>query len=575
MTISSSTSSTGGDCEFSDILHYTGPSPVLDPRRKLVAVPEDHRLFVRDAESLMVVALFICPDAIEHIAWSSTGSHVMCVLYKHASVHAFSISDPEWHCNLTEGLAGIAAAYWCPDGVRLLTVAEFQVKMSVWSLVDRSCTHLVPPKHSQNGLSFSPDGSMLAVLERTNCKDALRIYETSSWKTISYVTSLGTDDAADLRWSPDSSCLAIWEASFKGPLVSVFTPSGERLVEFRTPESYGLGLKTIAWSPYGQLLLVGSYEGELALLNHVSWSPLAWLEHPSTVAGPSDVVVYMEERCQQASPTGVLSPGNKSFRGEGGDGRTNLMSRQTNRPGFLPGGASSNTRGSPSRPASSRNENPSKKSPKKENSQGKSQRDRRFTTPSPSKSSPNSKTGKLMGSPARHVSVLKEESSILFLNGAVEDGNIDLTSYSIAELPVKIPFTRAPVDRPNPKIGIGMAKWSCNGLYIAVRCDERPNVLWIWDVSTLSLASVLIHIDTVRSFDWDSSLKECPRLAVVCGSKRVYFWSPNGASSVQIPMQGMSALNVEWLKDGSGVALVGKDSTCFAYLHGAHALALG
>lgn len=47
----------------------------------------------------------------------------------------------------------------------MLAVADFSLRITVWSLTDRRCTYLRGPKHGQRGLAFSPEGGHLAVLE--------------------------------------------------------------------------------------------------------------------------------------------------------------------------------------------------------------------------------------------------------------------------------------------------------------------------------------------------------------------------------------------------------------------------
>jgi hypothetical protein len=54
---------------------------------------------------------------------------------------------------------------WSPDGLSVVLVADFCVRMTVWSLVDRKCTYLPGPKHAAKGIAFSPRADQLAVLE--------------------------------------------------------------------------------------------------------------------------------------------------------------------------------------------------------------------------------------------------------------------------------------------------------------------------------------------------------------------------------------------------------------------------
>jgi hypothetical protein len=60
----------------------------------------------------------------------------------------------------------------------ILNTAEFNVRISVWSLANSSgiTAALRGPKHADRGMDFSRDGRFLAVAERENCKDFVQIY---------------------------------------------------------------------------------------------------------------------------------------------------------------------------------------------------------------------------------------------------------------------------------------------------------------------------------------------------------------------------------------------------------------
>lgn len=48
--------------------------------------------------------------------------------------------------------------------------SEFQIRVTIWSLVNRSSLHITGPKHAHRGMAFSPDQSLMAVLEvRLSC----------------------------------------------------------------------------------------------------------------------------------------------------------------------------------------------------------------------------------------------------------------------------------------------------------------------------------------------------------------------------------------------------------------------
>ncbi len=54
---------------------------------------------------------------------------------------------------------------WAPDGLSVIILADYQIRTTVWSLMDRKCTYLRGTKYKNKGCVFSPDNTTLAVLE--------------------------------------------------------------------------------------------------------------------------------------------------------------------------------------------------------------------------------------------------------------------------------------------------------------------------------------------------------------------------------------------------------------------------
>ena len=66
---------------------------------------------------------------------------------------------------IDEGSAGVRNCIWAPDGCSILVVADFQIRISVYSLLDHSVKLMRGPKYPDKGISFSPDGQLLAYAE--------------------------------------------------------------------------------------------------------------------------------------------------------------------------------------------------------------------------------------------------------------------------------------------------------------------------------------------------------------------------------------------------------------------------
>lgn len=151
--------------DFSEPYRYSGPTPAFSPDGRFIAVAVEYRLLVRDWQTLRVVQLFSCLDRIQHFAWSPDSMYILCGLYDRAIVQVWSVDEPEWNCQIDEGQAGITGVKWCPDARRILVMADFQLKATVWSLTDRKAVFIKGPKYSDKGIAFSPDGQRLAITE--------------------------------------------------------------------------------------------------------------------------------------------------------------------------------------------------------------------------------------------------------------------------------------------------------------------------------------------------------------------------------------------------------------------------
>ena len=156
--------------DFSETYKRTGPTPVFSPDGRFLATAVEYRLVIRDAETLTVCSISSCLDRIHKIEWHPDSDHVLCACYKRGVVQCFSVSDEKWTCLIDEGPAGCVHARWSPNGTHILTVAEFNVRCAVWSLLDKSCVYLRQPKYADAGIDFSPNGKFILVCDAASAK---------------------------------------------------------------------------------------------------------------------------------------------------------------------------------------------------------------------------------------------------------------------------------------------------------------------------------------------------------------------------------------------------------------------
>lgn len=277
--------------EFTDAYKQSG-SCCFSPNGRYIAAAVDYRLVIRDTISFKVVQLFSCLDKISYIQWALDSEYILCGLYKRPTIQVWSLTQPEWTCKIDEGPAGIAHARWSPDSRHILTTSDFQLRLTVWSLLNTACVHVRWPKYPVKGVSFTQDGKFAAVCTRRDCKDYISLLSCDTWEIMG-VFAVDTLDLADIEWSPDDSAIVVWD-SFLEYKVLIYTPDGRCLLKYQAYES-GLGVKTVSWSPCGQFLAIGSYDQMLRALNRLTWKVFAEFTHLPNVRGSSNAVIFKEE----------------------------------------------------------------------------------------------------------------------------------------------------------------------------------------------------------------------------------------------------------------------------------------
>ncbi|KAL5728427.1 hypothetical protein ACHQM5_001513 [Ranunculus cassubicifolius] len=408
--------------EFTEAYKAKGPC-CFSPNARYLAISVDYRLVIRDVLTLKVVHLFSCLDKISYIEWALDSEYILCGLFKRPMIQAWSLSQPEWTCKIDEGPAGISYARWSPDSRHILTTSDFQLRLTVWSLVNTACVHVQWPKHASKGVSFTKDGKFAAICTRRDYDSAIVIWDSPL-------------DYKVLIYSPDGRCLSKYQAY----------------------ES-GLGVKTVAWSACGQFLAVGSYDQMIRVFNHLTWKIFAEFMHLSNVRTPCSAAVFKEvDEPLQFDMSGLCISDD-----------------------FIQGDS----------------ENP-------------------------------------------------------------PEGPVRIR-YKVMDLPISLPFQKPPVDKPNPKQGVGLLSWSKDSRYLFTRNDSMPTVLWIWDIHHLELAAILVQKDPIRAAAWDPT---CSRLVLCTGSNHLYMWTASGAYCVSIPLPQFTITDLKWNSDGSCLLLKDRETFC-------------
>ncbi|XP_013397882.1 WD repeat-containing protein WRAP73-like [Lingula anatina] len=275
---------------FSEIFKQSNQLCKFSPDGNYLANAVQYRLIVRDVKTLQILNLYTCLDAVQYVEWSSDSQFILCGMYKRGLVQIWSLEQPEWTCKIDEGSAGLVAARWSPDSRHVLTTADFHLRITVWSLVNKSVSYIKYPKGCQKGLDFNDVNQYLALAERRECKDYVSIFTCNTWQLVKHFET-STDDLAGVSWSPDGRVLCVYENCLQYKVL-LYSVDGRCLSEYSAYE-HALGVKNIAWAPSSQFLAIGSYDQKVRILNHITWRAVAEFDHPSELDNPN-VIVYKE-----------------------------------------------------------------------------------------------------------------------------------------------------------------------------------------------------------------------------------------------------------------------------------------
>jgi hypothetical protein len=108
-----------------------------------------------------------------------------------------------------------------------------------------------------------------------------------------------------------------------------------------------------------------------------------------------------------------------------------------------------------------------------------------------------------------------------------------------------------------PPTGVSIMTWSYDSRYLATKCDQLPQVTWIWDIQSVELHSVLIHLTSVKSLSFAPSSHH---LIIATGSPRFHLWTPQSASVYELSSNSdlqntMCVSKVKWNPSVSQIIL--------------------
>ena len=260
---------------FSDVIPHSNIAS-FSKGGELIAVANGFDVQIYDTTNLNLIVQFTFTDVISYIKWSNDRKYILVSIWKRGLAYVKSIEDQDWNWKIDEGIAGLMYARWVPDSRQVITISDFQLRLTIWSLVDETVSYIKNPKHYDKGISFTSNGKFMALAERNEWKDYIGIYYWGDWKLMNHF-QVDTLDLADLAWSKDDTAIIVWDNPIEWRILVYSATQG--LIAKHIPYENALGFRTIKFSLNGQFMAAGSYDEKVRLYNHISWKEITEFEH--------------------------------------------------------------------------------------------------------------------------------------------------------------------------------------------------------------------------------------------------------------------------------------------------------
>lgn len=217
----------------------------------------------------------------------------------------------------------MANCLWAPTSRHVITISDFNVRLTVWSMVDKSVQYIQCPKHSCSGLAFSPNRKIMALLEKSeDNRDLIGLYDLSAalsskssgsqaWNCLHQFFP-DTFDAQDLKFTQDGNHLLVWESPLKNSLQVYQIVFGQtnvediRLLHQFQQSGNCLGLRTLEMTPSKQYVLGGYCDQKMRMISTLSWKEVFAFNHALEQLddnnSSADVNIYVEAETKEDGP---------------------------------------------------------------------------------------------------------------------------------------------------------------------------------------------------------------------------------------------------------------------------------
>ena len=301
-----------------------GSHVVASPSGQYLALITNGRLRICTAHSperCTEVNIRIAPKDVTSLKWNDDGNRI--VILSAQLIEIIDLDDASHRIRLDNGGAGFGR-FVSADFVgstQLLAIWEFG-KSKLWDLSNGRGAEFCDLKMTTDGERWRIRPGVgdaarrtLAMLSRPGADDVLNLYFPALHKQLASVR-LPTTDAQSICWSPDGRWITVLDAPTISPNVHFYTPDGHYFRSYPVADEsnmYALGTKSVVWSKDSQTVGLTRYDGKIILLNSRTFTPLAILEHATTIdqrslAAEHQASVWQETASASGERSYIVSP---------------------------------------------------------------------------------------------------------------------------------------------------------------------------------------------------------------------------------------------------------------------------
>lgn len=188
-------------------------------------------------------------------------------------VHTYDANGVQQHVRISN-LAGQSGSFvdiqFGSTEDQILLFSDFGLKVILLTLSTRRGVELKAPKQTIACYGHRPRTGHLALLTRPSLHDVLLYLKPDGSGPVVPVEP-ATVDAQGILWSPDGQWLVLWDIASAGYKVLIFTADGHLYKTYcggQDADTFSLGVKTLRWSPSGEILAIGDFDNRVILLKN-------------------------------------------------------------------------------------------------------------------------------------------------------------------------------------------------------------------------------------------------------------------------------------------------------------------